>query len=75
MVTRKEQQHVYPSDYAPGPNQHWAVNEAWEILDSLRPGAMSDEARAFIAGKITGALMVAARDGGKAKQKGPPVSK
>ena len=48
-------QHTYPSKYPPG--THWAIDAAWEILDSIEPGIMSDDIRAFLAGQIAGRLM------------------
>ena len=47
--------HEYPSDYGPG--AHWATDAAWEILDSVTPGALSADVRAFLAGQIAGRLM------------------
>lgn len=49
------EEHTYPSSYPPG--SHWAVTEAWRILDTLPPGALSDEIRVFLAGMITGTLI------------------
>jgi len=49
--------HTYPSNYAPGSKAPPALNKAWEILDSLTPGALSDQVRAFLAGLITAELM------------------
>lgn len=40
--------HNYPSNYKPG--SHWATDEAWQILDRLKPGAIDDDIRAFLAG-------------------------
>jgi hypothetical protein len=48
-------QHEYPSNYPPG--KHWAIDAAWEILDTLKPGVLSIEARSLLAGMITGRLM------------------
>lgn len=50
-----ENGHVYPSEYGKG--KHWATDKAWEIMDTLKPGAISDDARFFMAGEIAGALM------------------
>jgi hypothetical protein len=47
--------HEYPSLYPPG--QHWAIDAAWEILDTLTPGVLSIEARSLLAGMIAGRLM------------------
>jgi hypothetical protein len=54
-------QHTYPSRYAPG--QHWAIDEAWAILDQLTPGLLPDDIRILLAGMIFGTLMRLARDG------------
>lgn len=35
----------------------WQLNVAWEIMDSIKPGILTDDVRAFLAGQITGALM------------------
>lgn len=45
----------YPSRYPPG--CHWAMDEAWRILDLLQDGAIRDDVRAFLSGAIAGALM------------------
>jgi hypothetical protein len=50
-------EHSYPSNFAPGPEQHWAVNEAWGVLDCLPVGLLSVEQRALLAGRIAGTLM------------------
>lgn len=47
--------HTYPSRYPPGTN--WAVDEAWAILDILRPGVLTLEHRALLAGLIAGTLV------------------
>lgn len=47
--------HTYPSDYRPG--THWALDEAWGILDRIKPGVIPDDIRAFLAGAIAGVLM------------------
>lgn len=47
--------HEYPSKYPPG--KHWATDAAWEILDRLKPGVLSIEARSLLAGMIAGRLM------------------
>lgn len=53
--------HEYPSEYPPG--KHWAIDEAWRILDSLKPDALDISQRSFIAGMIAGALMKAKANG------------
>ena len=47
--------HTYPDRYPPG--SHWATDAAWEILDTIKPGVISDDVRAFLAGLITGRLI------------------
>ena len=47
--------HEYPSDYRPG--THWATDAAWEILDMVKPGVISGDVRAYLAGLITSRLM------------------
>jgi len=44
--------HTYPKGWEPG--QHWAVTEAWAILDTLAPGALESDVRAIMAGMIIG---------------------
>jgi hypothetical protein len=51
----KDDDHHYPDRYPPG--THWATDAAWEILDSIKPGVISDDVRAFLAGQIAGRLM------------------
>lgn len=53
--------HSYPSDYPPG--KHWALDEAWAILDMFTPGAMSTDTRYLLAGMIFGMLLRLAREG------------
>lgn len=55
------QEHTYPSAYGRG--QHWALDEAWAILDTLTPGAIPAETRFLLSGMITGTLMRLVRDG------------
>lgn len=45
----------YPSAYGPG--THWAIDEAWTILDRLPVGMLPDDQRFLLAGQIAGALM------------------
>lgn len=47
--------HIYPSRYPPG--AHWATDEAWRILDAVKPGVISPDVRAFLAGAIAGRLV------------------
>lgn len=51
----RELKHTYPKGYEPG--KTWFLTEAWDILDVLTPGALSDEARALVAGMIGGRLV------------------
>ncbi len=53
--------HTYPSKYPPG--IHWAVDEAWHILDMIKPGLIPDDVRSFLAGSIAGALVKFAVEG------------
>jgi hypothetical protein len=56
-----EPQHTYPPIYTPG--ESWAADEAWAILDTLRPGVLTEVTRLFLAGMVTGALLRLSRDG------------
>lgn len=47
-------EHPYPSKYPPG--CHWATDEAWQILDALPVGMLSDDLRFLTAGRIAGTL-------------------
>jgi hypothetical protein len=49
----------YPSAYTPG--AHWALDEAWNIVDTLPEGVLSNEQRVWLAGVITGALLKRSR--------------
>jgi hypothetical protein len=51
----------YPSKYLPG--THWAVDEAWTILNALPVGMLPDDFRFLVAGQIAGALMRIAKEG------------
>jgi hypothetical protein len=53
--------HEYPDKYKPGPQQHWAINKAWSVLDLLKPGSISHDARCLLAGAITAALIEVSR--------------
>lgn len=60
MTTPK---HEYPSKYGPGkPGAHPAVEEAWAILDTVKPGVIPLDVRSWLAGLITGALIRTAKD-------------
>ncbi len=60
-----ERQHPYPSQYGKG--THWASDRAWEILDTLPVGLLSNEHRFLLGGMIAGALLRAAGDHGAPK--------
>lgn len=47
--------HKYPDRHPPG--THWSTDEAWEILDTIKPGLIPPDVRAWIAGAIAGRLM------------------
>ena len=49
-----ESRHTYPVGWEPG--THWAVTEAWGVLDMLSPGAIPEETRILLAGAIAGTL-------------------
>ena len=51
--------HIYPSNYCRG--KHPVLDEVWDILDSLRPGTLSVQARSFLAGQIWAKLILAKR--------------
>lgn len=46
--------HTYPSKYPPGRDPD--LDEAWKILDTIKPGVIPGDARTFIAGQITGLI-------------------
>jgi hypothetical protein len=48
-------QHTYPPGYPPG--RHWALDEAWAILDLVPPGVIPADVRAFLAPLIAGRLL------------------
>lgn len=50
-----EAKHEYPDKYPPG--AHWAIDEAWEVLDHVTPGVLSIEARSLLAGMIAAKLI------------------
>jgi hypothetical protein len=47
-------EHTYPSKYPPG--TRWDTDAAWEILDFLKPGVISEDNRAMLGGLIAGRL-------------------
>ena len=57
MAQSNEDKHTYPDRYTPGPGQPWQLNVAWEIMDTIKPGVLTDDVRAFLAGQIVGVLM------------------
>lgn len=54
-------EHTYPDRHPPG--EHWATTAAWHILDTLKPGALNEIQRAYLAGLIAGALIKVAAEG------------
>jgi hypothetical protein len=46
----------YPSNYYPGSGGK-ELDEAWEILDTIKPGVIPLDVRSYLAGQITGILM------------------
>jgi hypothetical protein len=48
-------EHTYPTLYPPG--CHWALDEAWAILDLVAPGVIPPDVRALLAGAIAGTLV------------------
>jgi len=50
-----ENGHEYPSRYAP-PTGIQEMDEAWEILDRIKPGEIPVEVRSYLAGIIAGTL-------------------
>lgn len=54
-LTDTKQEHPYPPSYGRG--EHWAIDEAWNILNDLPVGQLEDEQRFLVAGRIAGALM------------------
>jgi hypothetical protein len=55
-------EHPYPPAYRPG--MHWAIDEAWSILDRLPVGLLPADYRFLVAGQIAGALMRVASNRG-----------
>lgn len=53
--------HPYPSRYGRG--THWAIDEAWDILDLLPVGLLPDDTRFLLSGMIAGALTRVAQYG------------
>lgn len=50
----------YPSQYPPGSGSA-ELDAAWSVLDMLKPDAISDEIRCFLAGAFCAELMKARR--------------
>jgi hypothetical protein len=52
--------HTYPRGYDPkAPDQAPEVKQAWEIVDIVTPGTLSDGARDLLAGMIAGSIKAA----------------
>jgi hypothetical protein len=64
-------EHTYPFAYRPG--SHWAITEAWAILDLLHPGVLSENVRALLAGAIAGTLERVVADARRGLYDGPDV--
>ena len=47
-------EHNYPSDHGPGTSPFTDIG--WAILDQIKPGVISDEARSYLCGLIAGAI-------------------
>jgi hypothetical protein len=62
-------EHRYPSNYGPG--QHWALDEAWRLLDMFKPGTIPHDVRCMLAGMITGTLMKAVAEHGNPPEGSP----
>ncbi len=54
-------EHTYPDRHLPG--SHWALDVAWEILDTLPPGRLDPVERAYLCGLMTAALEQCAEHG------------
>lgn len=54
-VVKGENGHTYPSKYAPGMGDD-TLDQAWLILDFIKPGTIPSDIRAFLSGMISGAL-------------------
>lgn len=51
--------HTYPPNYPPGKDAD--MDTVWRGLDFIDPGVLSDEARFYLAGFMTGAIKEARR--------------
>jgi len=47
--------HTYPSNYPPD-HRMWEVRLSWAIMDQIKPGAIREETRFYIAGLLAGAM-------------------
>lgn len=47
--------HTYPSKYGRG--QYDILDAAWDIVDSIEPGVLTEEQRAWMAGQIVGTIL------------------
>lgn len=64
----EHREHTYPRSYDPNaPDQAPEVKQAWEIVDILTPGVLSNAARDLIAGMITSAIRAAHEHGKQGK--------
>jgi hypothetical protein len=61
-----EPKHTYPDRHPPGTD--WATDEAWGILDRIKPGIIPDDVRAYLAGAIAALLVKAMKNGNN-----PPI--
>jgi len=52
----------YPSRYPPGGSDK-DLNAAWNIIDMVKDGVLTDEARALLAGMIKGAMSRCRQEG------------
>lgn len=61
MSTEPYEGHQYPDRHARG--SFWATDEAWSILDRVKPGVIPGIVRAFLSGLFAGALVRIAKEG------------
>jgi hypothetical protein len=59
----------YPSRHPPG--THWATDAGWELLDTITPGSISLDVRAWLGGAIAGRLIREREDTEKRLQRWP----
>lgn len=53
---------AYPSRHPKGTGG-WQSDEAWGILDRIKPGVIPNDVRAYLAGLIAGTLARVAKEG------------